>query len=186
MAVRTPARRRQRSVRVTVAVALMIIATVAVVAALPTRSALWLGVAAVVALLCAWAALRMMWTEVLQSRRENALDRTATATAYRDLFSKRAAEHAEFTTAMTERLAEAQQSVHELEGELGAEQERAADAHAQLAERTRVLDQTRSRLQELSAEHDRLTAEHDRLTADHQVALAALDERAAAKHSRTA
>ena len=59
------------------------------------------------AIVLSWAALRIMWTEVLQSRRENAADRAAAATAYRDLFSVRAAEHAEFTDAMTERLAEA-------------------------------------------------------------------------------
>ena len=126
MAARTPARRRQRSVRVTVSVALLALGTVLVVAALPTRSFVWTGAAAVVALGCAWAALRMMWTEVLQSRRENAVDRAAAASAYRTLFSRRAAEHAEFTTAMTERLAEAQQTVHELEGALGQEQKRAA------------------------------------------------------------
>ena len=113
---RTPMRRRQRSVRVTVSVALLSVATVAVLASLPTQSALWLSLASVTALVLSWAALRIMWTEVLQSRRENAADRAAAATAYRNLFSVRAAEHAEFTTAMTERLAEAHLSQRELEG----------------------------------------------------------------------
>ena len=40
-----PSRRRQRSVRVTVAVALLSAATAAVVVALPTQSALWLSIA---------------------------------------------------------------------------------------------------------------------------------------------
>ena len=87
-----------------------------VLAALPTRSALWLGIASVLAIALAWAALRMMWTEVLQSRRENAADRRRRGQAYRTLFSARAVEHAEFTTAMTERLAEAHLSRRELEG----------------------------------------------------------------------
>ncbi|MFL6159933.1 MAG: hypothetical protein ACJ72D_27915 [Marmoricola sp.] len=121
------ARRRQRSVRVTVAVSLLAVATVAVLAALPTQSPALLSVSSVLALVLGWAALRMVWTEVLQSRRENATDRAATATAYRSLFSERAAEHAEFTTAMTERLAESNVSVHELEGELVAAQRRAAE-----------------------------------------------------------
>jgi len=82
-----------------------------------------------------------MWTEVLQSRRENAADRAAAASAYKSLFSLRAAEHAEFTTAMTERLAESNLSVRELQGELVQAQRRlaksernAADASARIGE----------------------------------------------------
>lgn len=125
---RTPARRRQRSVRVTVAVTLLSVATALVLVALPTQSPVLLSVGAVAALVLAWAALRMMWTEVLQSRRESAADRAAAASAYKSLFSLRAAEHAEFTTAMTERLAESHQSVHELQGELVQAQRQAAKA----------------------------------------------------------
>ena len=113
---RSSARRRQRSVRVTVAVSLLAVATVAVLAALPTQSPALLSVSAVAALALGWASLRIVWTEVLQSRRENATDRAATATAYKSLFSERAAEHAEFTTAMTERLAESNQMLHEYQG----------------------------------------------------------------------
>src|SRR6201986_5412917 len=95
------ARRRQRSVRVTVAVSLLAVATVAVLATLPTQSPAWLSAGSVSALVLGWAALRIVCTEVLQWRREQAADRAATASAYRSLFSERAAEHAEFTTAMT-------------------------------------------------------------------------------------
>ncbi|MFL6107699.1 MAG: hypothetical protein ACJ716_15660 [Marmoricola sp.] len=113
---RTSARRRQRSVRVTVAVVLLTVATVAVLAALPTQSPALLSVAAVTSVALGWASVRIVWTEVLQSRRENATDRAATATAYKSLFSQRAAEHAEFTTAMTERLAESNKTLHEYQG----------------------------------------------------------------------
>jgi hypothetical protein len=115
---RTSARRRQRSVRVTVAVSLLAVASVAVIIALPTQSPALLSVAAVSSIVLGWAAVRIVWTEVLQSRRENATDRAATATAYKSLFSQRAAEHAEFTTAMTDRLAESNQTLHEYEGAL--------------------------------------------------------------------
>ena len=81
---RSSARRRQRSVRVTVAVFLLAVATVAVLAALPTQSPALLSVAAVAALVLGWAALRIVWTEVLQSRREHATDRAATATRVQD------------------------------------------------------------------------------------------------------
>lgn len=123
---RSSSRRRQRSVRVTVAVVLLAVATVAVLASLPTQSPVLLSISSVLALVLGWAALRIVWTEVLQSRREHSVDRAATATAYRSLFTERAAEHAEFTTAMTERLAESHQSLHEFEGALIKAQRQAA------------------------------------------------------------
>jgi hypothetical protein len=130
---RTSTRRRQRSVRVTVAVVLLSMATAAVLASLPTQSPLWLSLGSVTALVLGWVALRIMWAEVLQSRRENAADRSAAATAYRSLFAVRAAEHAEFTTAMTERLAEAHLSQRELEGLVTQHETRAQRAESRLA-----------------------------------------------------
>lgn len=125
---RPPGRRRQRSVRVSVSVSLLALATFAVLAALPTQSVLWLSVASVCSLGLAWLALRIMWTEVLQSRREHAADRAATASAYQSLFTKRAAEHAEFTTAMTERLAESHLTQRELQGFVVLTERRAVEA----------------------------------------------------------
>jgi|SRR5680860_56881 len=133
-ALRTPMRRRQRSVRVSVSVALLSVATATVLASLPAQSPLWLSLASVMALVLAWGALRITWTEVLQSRRENAADRAAAAAAYRSLFSVRAAEHAEFTTAMTERLAEAHLSQRELEGLVARHETRAESAESMLVE----------------------------------------------------
>ena len=144
-AARTPLRRRQRSVRVTVSVSLLSVATLAVLASLPTQSPLWLSLASVTAIALSWGALRIMWTEVLQSRRENAADRAAAATAYKNLFSVRAAEHAEFTTAMTERLAEAHLSQRELEGLVTQHETRAQRAEGRLIEaevRVRTLEET--------------------------------------------
>ena len=82
---------------------------------------------------------------MLQSRRENAADRAAAASAYKSLFSLRAAEHAEFTTAMTERLAESNLSVRELQGELVQAQRKLAKSERSLADaRARVADLERS------------------------------------------
>jgi hypothetical protein len=142
-------RRRQRSVRVTVAVSLLTAATIAVLGSLPTQSVLWLSLASVTGLALSWAALRIMWTEVLQSRRENAADRAAAATAYRDLFSVRAAEHAEFTTAMTERLAEAHISQRELEGLVTQHETRAMRAESKLAIEAKSLAESRDRVHDL-------------------------------------
>lgn len=149
---RSPARRRQRSVRVTVAVTLMAAATVIVLLALPTRSAAWMSAASVLALVLGWAALRMMWTEVLQSRRENAADRAATASAYQDLFSRRAAEHAEFTSAMTEQLAQSRTTMRELEGAVVQQQRRAVTAESRLADSNRRLDEARAQVNQLEGE----------------------------------
>ena len=142
-------RRRQRSVRVTVAVTLLSVATVAVLASLPTQSPLWLSLASVLALALAWGALRILWAEVLQSRRVNAADRAAAAAAYRNLFAVRAAEHAEFTTAMTERLAQAHLSQRELEGLIAQHESRAQRAESKLVVETEALTESRGRVLEL-------------------------------------
>jgi hypothetical protein len=156
---RTPARRRQRSVRLTVAIVLLSVATVGVLSALPTQSPVLLSASSVLALALGWAALRIMWTEVLQSRRENAADRAAAATAYKSLFSLRAAEHAEFTTAMTERLAESNLSVHELQGEVVRAQRQAADAVVRAEAAERSLDDARDRVSELEQSIEVLRSE---------------------------
>jgi hypothetical protein len=142
-------RRRQRSVRVTVAVSLLSVATLAVLGSLPTQSTLWLSLGSITAIVLSWAALRIMWTEVLQSRRENSADRAAAATAYRDLFSVRAAEHAEFTEAMTERLAEAHLWQRELEGLVVRHDARARSAETKLVAESKALVEARDRAQAL-------------------------------------
>ena len=163
---RTPARRRQRSVRVTVAVVLLSVASVGVLLALPTQSPVVLSASSVAGLMFGWASLRIMWTEVLQSRRENAADRAAAASAYKSLFSLRAAEHAEFTTAMTERLAESNLSVHELQGELVRARREAADALVRTESAEKIRDAARARVGELEESIEVLRAERAAEEAD--------------------
>ena len=130
MSVVRPARRRQRSVRVSVAVLLLGLATVLVLVALPTQSPAWLSVAAVVALGCGWAAARIVYTEVVQSRRDAAADRAGQAQAYRSMYAERASEHAEFTTVMTDRLTRRDREVADLTTAVEQATRRAADAEA--------------------------------------------------------
>ena len=125
------------------------VATLAVLGSLPTQSPLWLSLASISAIVLSWAALRIMWTEVLQSRRENSADRAAAATAYRELFSVRAAEHAEFTEAMTERLAEAHLAQRELEGLVAYQEGRARRAETKLVTESKALVETRNRAKSL-------------------------------------
>jgi hypothetical protein len=149
-----------------VAVALLSAANAGVLAALPTQSPVLLSVSAVTALVLAWAAVRIMWTEVLQSRREHATDRAATASAYRSLFSERAAEHAEFTTAMTERLAESNLSVRELQGELVQAQRQAAEALVRAESSEQTLEQARDRVGQLERSIEMLRSERAAEEAD--------------------
>ena len=97
----------------------------------------------------------MMWTEVLQSRRENAADRAAAAAAYRNLFSKRAAEHAEFTAAMTERLAQAHLAARELEGLIVQHETRAQRAESRLVTETEAHVESKERVRRLEQALDR-------------------------------
>lgn len=153
------ARRRQRSVRVTVAVTLLAVATALVVLALPTQSPLLLSLASVGAIVLSWAALRMMWTEVLQTRREHARDRAAQASTYKTLFAERAAEHASFTTAMTDNLADAQKQIHELSGSLALEQQLRTRAEVSLESTSAKLVDAHKRVNDLESQVVRLQAE---------------------------
>jgi DNA repair exonuclease SbcCD ATPase subunit len=145
---------------------LLSVATAGVALALPTQSPVLLSASSVLALALGWAALRIMWAEVLQSRRENAADRAAAATAYKSLFSLRAAEHAEFTTAMTERLAESNLSVRELQGELVQAQRQMADAVVRAEAAERSLDDARERVGELEQSIEMLRTEREAEEAD--------------------
>jgi Skp family chaperone for outer membrane proteins len=137
LSLRTPARRRQRSVRVTVAVGLLAAATLVVFIALPTQSPLWLSFSSVFALLCGATASRIVYTELLQSRQEAAADRAAQAQAYKTMFTERAAEHAEFTSAMTDRLAARDKSIQELEGTIVLAEARAIEAETRVKRESR-------------------------------------------------
>lgn len=137
MAASSPSRRRQRSVRVTVAVALLATAAVVVVTALPTQSAVWLSISSVASLVLGALASRIIYSELAQSRRDAAEDRAAQAQAYRSMFAERAVEHAEFTTAMTDRLASGERSVRELEGTIVLAEKRAIEAETRVKREAR-------------------------------------------------
>jgi len=180
-------RRRQRSVRVTVAVALLAVATLAVLLTLPTQSAPLLSVAAVFALLCGWASARIVYSELVQSRREAAADRAAQAQAYRSMFSERAEEHAEFTSAMTERLVDRDRSIRELESTIVLAEQRAMEAESRVKREARRANEAQERVSELQqALEIRKAEEADELAswegwdADTVVDLLAWDEKVSA------
>ena len=145
----SPSRRRQRSVRVTVAVALLTLGTAAVLVALSLATVPALSVASVFSLLCGWAAARIVYTELVQSRRTHARDRAAQAQSFKDLFAERAAEHATFATAMGDRLTARERQVRELEGTLRLSEARAGEAEDRVRRESRRANQAQERVAEL-------------------------------------
>jgi vacuolar-type H+-ATPase subunit I/STV1 len=132
-----------------VAAALLGLAGLAVVLALPTQSPVWLSVSSVLALLCGATASRIIYSELLQSRRDAAADRAEQAQAYKSMFTERAQEHAEFTTAITERLAGREHDIEELEGSLVKAEKRAIEAEARVLRESRRANQAQDTIAEL-------------------------------------
>ena len=145
-------RRRQRSVRITAAVLLLLVAGLVVAAALLIAELVVLAVAAVVALLAGIGAVRLVLGELIQSRRAAAEDRAEQARAYQKLDAARVEESTTFATMMTARLDEANTTVKELQGTL-----RLAERRAELAEQ-RARHESRRR-GELEARIDELTSQ---------------------------
>lgn len=138
------ARRRQRSTRLTVAVALLVLSALAVAGAALSGSWLLVTTAAVLGVVLGASATRITHSELLQTRRDAGRDRAAQAQAYRDLTEVRTAEHAEFTTAMTSRMDHQEHALGELEVALTSAQKRAAEATRKLnaeARRAEVAEQ---------------------------------------------
>ena len=126
------ARRRQRSTRLTVAVALLTGAAVLVTAAFLGSSAWFQALAAISSVVLGIAATRITHSELLQTRRDAARDRAAQASAYRDLTDQRTAEHRVFASAMRARVDHQEHALTELEAALSAAQKRAAEATLKL------------------------------------------------------
>ncbi len=122
------ARRRQRSTRLTVAVALLTIAAVLVTAAILGGSAWFQALAAASSVVLGAAATRITYSELLESRREAARDRAQQAQAYRSLTEQRTAEHAGFAATMQSRVERQEHALTELEDALSSAQKRAAEA----------------------------------------------------------
>ena len=150
-------RRRQRSVRTSVAVVLLVVATAAVGVSLGTG---WqLGAGAVTALACGITAARMLSGELAQSRRDAGHDRAEQAAAYGRLSSRTAAEHGRFVAQMAARIADRDRVVGRLRRALRVALRRAdaaADRARQESDRSAALTAEVSRLQAelVAAQHD--------------------------------
>src|SRR3954451_5782421 len=119
-------RRRQRSVRVTVAVSLIVLAALVVTGAALSGSWLLLTRAAGAGGALGAAATRITHTELVESRVQAAHDRAAQAKAYNELTEVRTAEHAAHVADVQSKIVEREQALDELELALSLSQRRAA------------------------------------------------------------
>src|SRR3954469_137848 len=119
-------RRRQRSIRVTAAVGLLVLAALVVTGAAVTGSWLLVTIAAGLGVLLGAAATRIIHTELVESRVSAARDRATQARAFNVLTDERSIEHAAYVEEVRARLSEREQALGELEHALSEAQRRAA------------------------------------------------------------
>jgi hypothetical protein len=145
-------RRRQRSVRITVAVLLLVVAGLIVLAGLLIAELVVLAIAAVAALSAGVVAVRLVLGELIRSRRDAAEERASQARAYQRLDSVRVDEHAEFSAMMTSRMDEAKDTVGELRGTLRLAERRAELAEQRARHESRRRGELQNRIDELRSE----------------------------------
>ncbi len=126
----TASRRVQRSVRVSLAVGLLVIAAAVVAAAVITTT--WLGAAAIFAVLSGAVSSRVVYTEVTQTRTEAAVERARLAREFGAAMTLSHHEHAAFTTMMTARVAARDQTIVELNGTIRLAEKRADEAEVRV------------------------------------------------------
>ncbi|WP_028643462.1 hypothetical protein [Nocardioides sp. URHA0020] len=159
-------RRRQRSTRLTVAVALLALAAVAVLGAIVSGSWLLVTLAAALGVLLGAASTKITHTELVTARHDAARDRAEQAQAYRRLADERAAENATFVAAMHDKLSRHEVAVAELEGALTAAQQRAADATRKLNAEARRADAAERHGRDLEERLGQRLAEGEELAAE--------------------
>ena len=174
------ARRRQRSARLTTAVALLVLAAALVTWGVLDNVTGLLAGSAVIAVVLGATATRITHSELMESRRDAGRERARLAKEYVALDTARTAEHAEHAGFLSGRLADRESALHELEEALVAAQRRAADAsrklnaearRAELAEEegadlTRRLDEAEERAAEAVVRVAELEQEVDVLRAE--------------------
>jgi septal ring factor EnvC (AmiA/AmiB activator) len=164
-------------VRITVAVIVLCAATALVAGAVAVGGGGLVAASAVVALLCGWAGLRIMWSVVHQARHEHSADRAELARTYRQLFAERAVENDAHTKAMTARMRERDCLIRDLETTVVATRRRAS-----VAERT--LKRVQRRLAEAGGRIITLEEYLARSQAEHRAALARLEAAEAEARAR--
>lgn len=128
MANRSPSRRRQRRTRVTVAVGILAAATALTVPALLLQSTILLSAAVVASLVTGIVSTRIVYTELLENRRENAFERAKIAAANRRMAVAQSRDNTIFAEAMSRKVKGRDRSINELEGTIRLAEKRATIA----------------------------------------------------------
>jgi uncharacterized membrane-anchored protein YhcB (DUF1043 family) len=134
------ARRRQRSTRITVAAALVILAAVAVIGAVLAGSWSLLATAALIGVALGAAAVRITHSELMQARHDAARDRAVQAQEYRALTERRTAESAAFAADMRRKINEREEAIDVLERALSNAQKNAAEQTLKRGQEARRAD----------------------------------------------
>jgi len=150
-------------VRIIVAVALLLLSTVVVLAALLSGTEWAISTAAVVTALAGWASVRILVNEIAQTRREAARDRAEQAQAYRRIFTQRVAEHDTFAATMTERIAARESEIRDLRGTVRVADTNAAQAQARVRVESKRTVALQARLDELTRELEEERGDADSL-----------------------
>jgi len=173
------ARRRQRSTRLVVAVALIVASGVLLAAVVPTGSFLAVAVSGLVAVLLGAAALRIAHSELMTSRRDAAADRASQAKEYAELAARRSEENAEFIASVEGRISDRDDAISAREKAISDLEEAVELAQAKVVELTRRADAEAKRADAAVAERDglrrQLQAAEDR-AAEAIVRLAELEQ----------
>jgi TolA-binding protein len=148
------ARRRQRSTRLSIAVALVIIAADAVFSAVLAGSWGLLAAASLLGIALCAVAVRITHSELMQARRDHNRDRAAQAQGYAELTSTRTTEHTAYATGMEQRLSGHQTTIEELEVALTSAQKRAAEAARKVTAESRRAEQAEAEGESLARRLD--------------------------------
>lgn len=130
-------RRRQRSTRITVSAALLVLAALLVGWAVLDNLAWLRSGAAIAAVVLGAAATRIMHSELMLARRDANRDRATQARAYRTLTDQRLAQHRGEVESLQDRILAREAEAGELELALIQAQHRAADASRKYAAEAR-------------------------------------------------
>lgn len=149
---RSPQRRRQRSIRVTIAVLLLTVGTALGLAALVVSGTGFLQAALVTTVVLGWVASRLMWTEILTGRREHSADRSLTSREAANLAAMRAAQNDRFVAVMTARMVSSRRTVQDLAHAVSVSQHKAAQLELQARTEQRRADANATRIAELQQE----------------------------------
>lgn len=140
-------RKAQRSVRVTLSAVLMGLAAVAVVASV--ASGRGVAAAAIFSLLCGLAAVRIVCTEVTQTRRGAARTAAAQAKGFAETIGWTRSEHAQYVVLMTTRVSERDRTIGELNGAIRLAEKRADVAEQRVKHEARRANEAQERLANL-------------------------------------